>query len=221
MITASAETTVSPSGSSYGAGASLASGFPATGSLSLPSNFLQSLRLGFRQQVFSSDTASSQAAVNMIRDAGYAAGVALFEHFALWLAEEGEADPASVSDERFPWLLEAFLHRQGWGHAELSALSEAVMALDVSEWGETRLDEGPDAPGSASGEPLPGCLVTTGLLSGFFTCLAEAPIAVLEVEAPVAGAGRSRFLLGSADVLEYIWEAMQRGIPYDRAAASA
>ena len=47
-----------------------------------------------------------------------------------------------------------------------------------------------------------------------------APIAVLEVS-PEGEAGRGRFLLGSVDVMDYVWEAMQRGIPYDRAAASA
>jgi hypothetical protein len=63
--------------------------------------------------------------------------------------------------------------------------------------------------------------VSTGLFSGFFGRLAGAPMSVLEVEAAHQGPGRARFLLGSIDVMGYVWEAMERGIPYDRAAASA
>lgn len=121
----------------------------------------------------------------------------------------GEDSPAILSDEQFPWLLEAFLHAQGWGRAELVPLSQAVMALDVSDWSES---------GSPDGY---GRLVTTGLLSGFFGRLADAPISVLDVHAPELAEGRSRFLLGSVDVLDYVWEAMGRGIPYEHAAASA
>jgi hypothetical protein len=91
---------------------------------------------------------------------------------------------------------------------ELRPLSDAVIALDVSEWGEAI-----DADG--------GCLVTTGLFAGFFGRLADSPISVLEVDVARQGPGRSRFLLGSVDVMGYVWEAMERGIPYDRAAASA
>ncbi|BAH37831.1 MAG TPA: hypothetical protein DGD08_05260 [Gemmatimonas aurantiaca] len=148
------------------------------------------------------------ASIDAIRDAGYAAGQALFDHFATWLQEQGEAPAADLADERFPWLLEAFLHQQGWGRAELVPLSEAVMALDVSDWSE-------------AGELEGGCLITTGLFAGFFGRLAAAPISVLEVAPPDMAPGRSRFLLGSVDVLEYVWEAMERGIPYERAAASA
>ena len=70
-------------------------------------------------------------------------------------------------------------------------------------------------------ESAGGCLVSTGLFAGFFGRLADAPISVLEVDAAHQGPGRARFLLGSIDVMGYVWEAMERGIPYDRAAASA
>lgn len=146
-----------------------------------------------------------------VRDAGFVAGQALFEHFGSWLADQGEASPTQLSDERFPWLLQAFFHGLGWGQVDLVPLSEAVMALDTSEWGEAS-----DVAGSAS-----GCLVSTGIFAGFFGRLADAPIAVLEVEPEVPAPGRCRFLLGSIDVMDYVWEAMERGIPYERAAASA
>jgi hypothetical protein len=51
--------------------------------------------------------------------------------------------------------------------------------------------------------------------------LADAPISVLEVTPDSAAEGQCRFLLGSIDVLNYVWEAMERGIPFERAATSA
>lgn len=163
---------------------------------------------GLRQSTLATTPGATVLPVDAIRDAGFAAGRALYDHFAAWLAEQGEAHPDRLSDERFPWLLEAYFHGIGWGRVELQSLSEAVMALDVSEWGEPT-----ESPG--------GCLVSTGLFAGFFGRLADAPISVLEVDAAPAGRGRARFLLGSIDVMGYVWEAMERGIPYDRAAASA
>ncbi|MCO4100075.1 hypothetical protein [Gemmatimonas sp.] len=172
--------------------------------VALPVEFFTGLRLS----ALAASGPTAVLPVDAIRDAGYAAGAALYGHFANWLAEQGEAHPDKLSDERFPWLLEAFFHGIGWGRVELRPLSDAVMALDVSEWGEAT-----DAAG--------GCLVTTGLFAGFFGRLAEAPISVLEVDGAQQGPGRSRFLLGSVDVMGYVWEAMERGIAYDRAAASA
>lgn len=163
---------------------------------------------GLRQSALAANAGATALPVDAIRDAGYAAGKALYDHFAGWLAEQGETHPDRLSDERFPWLLEAYFHGLGWGRVELQALSEAVMALDVSDWGEAA-----DAAG--------GCLVSTGLFAGFFGRLAGAPVSVLEVDPAHVGPGRSRFLLGSVDVMAYVWEAMERGIPYDRAAASA
>lgn len=86
------------------------------------------------------------------------------------------------------------------------------MAIDAPEWCEAE-------PGGE--RELPGCHVSTGLFAGFFGRLADAPLAVLEVECVSSGQARCRFLLGSLDVLQYVHEAMGRGIPYDRAASSA
>lgn len=172
--------------------------------LSVPVEFFDQLR----RAVLAAPGESAALSIDAVRDAGYAAGQALYDHFASWLAEQGEAAPAELADERFPWLLEAFFHATGWGRVELHDLGEAVMALDVHEWGDA---------GGAPG----GCLVSTGLFAGFFGRLAEAPIAVLEVDALDARPASARFLLGSVDVMGYVWEQVERGVPYDRAAAEA
>ena len=172
--------------------------------LTVPVEFFDQLR----RAVLDVPADRSALAVDAVRDAGYAAGQALYDHFAVWLAEQGEAAPAELADARFPWLLQAFFQATGWGRVELHDLSEAVVALDASDWGE---------PGDTAG----GSLVSTGLFAGFFGRLADAPIAVLEVDAAHAAPGSCRFLLGSVDVMGYVWERMERGVPYDRAAASA
>jgi hypothetical protein len=172
--------------------------------VALPVEFFAGLRLS----ALAASGPPAVLQVDAIRDAGYAAGAALYDHFANWLAEQGELPPDKLSDERFPGMLEAFFHGMGWGRMELRPLSNAVMALDVSEWSEAT-----DSAG--------GCLVTTGVFAGFFGRLADAPISVLEVDGVREGPGRSRFLLGSVDVMGYVWEAMERGISYDHAAASA
>ncbi|MEN9508335.1 MAG: hypothetical protein RLZZ621_898 [Gemmatimonadota bacterium] len=144
--------------------------------------------------------------IDAVRDAGYAAGLAMYEQFASWLTEQGEAAPGDLSDERFAPLAEAFFHINGWGRIELAQLSDAVVVIDAFDWTE-------------AGIPSGHCLVTTGLFAGFFGCLADAPIAVLEVEGN-AVPGHCRFLLGSVDVLDHVWAAMGRGVPYDEAAAA-
>jgi predicted hydrocarbon binding protein len=147
-------------------------------------------------------------AIDAVRDAGYRAGQALFEAFADWTLDRGEPDPDALPHDRFVTLSSEFFAELGWGELTFTSLGDAVIALDAEAWSEA------DGGGS-------GCMVSTGLFAGFFGQLADAPVAVLEVECRDGGCDRCRFLLGSIDVLGYVYEAMERGIPYDRAAASA
>jgi hypothetical protein len=50
--------------------------------------------------------------------------------------------------------------------------------------------------------------------------VAEQPLAVMEVECRAAGAPRCRFLLGSADVMQQVWEGMADGRPYEELLAA-
>ncbi len=152
------------------------------------------------------------ATVSALRDAGFAAGVALYDRFTDWLDERGEGAPAFLTDEEFGPLMGEFLSVVGWGALRVESVSEAVMALDTEDWAEA-------TDGAATNAP--SCHVGTGLLAGFFGRVADAPLAVLEVECRSAGASRCRFLIGSVDVLQYVYEAMERGVPYERAATSA
>lgn len=175
--------------------------FAGTRTVAVPVGFFTALRSVV-------EAPGSTVSVDAIRDAGYHAGQALFDAFTSWLESRGESAPESLDDGRFPSLVSGFFDEMGWGQLHISNLSDAVVAIDSADWAEAESD------GS-------GCHVSTGLFAGFFGKLADAPIAVLEVECRGTGADRCRFLLGSVDVLGYVHEAMGRGIPYDRAAASA
>lgn len=175
--------------------------FIGTRTVAMPVDFFTALRKAV-------ESPARAMSVDAIRDAGYHAGQALFDAFTAWLGARGELTPDSLDDVRFPELASAFFEEMGWGQLHVSQLSDAVVALDSTDWAEA------DADGS-------GCHVSTGLFAGFFGRLADAPIAVLEVECRAVGDERCRFLLGSVDVLGYVHEAMGRGIAYDRAAASA
>ncbi len=170
-------------------------------SVAVPVDFFTALRRAV-------ESPASAVSVESVRDAGYHAGQALFDDFASWLADRGESTPESLDDERFAALASAFFEAVGWGQVHFTTLSDAVLALDSYDWAEAEGDGG-------------NCHVSTGLFAGFFGRLANAPIAVLEVQCRSADDARCRFLLGSIDVLGYVHEAMGRGIPYDRASASA
>jgi predicted hydrocarbon binding protein len=173
-----------------------------TRSVSVPAEFFGALR---------ASAARHDDTVTALRDAGYAAGVALYDSFGHWLEERGEALAELLPEDRFGGLMAEFLTISGWGGLEVVPLSEAVVALDAYDWAEV----------TERDATSPMCHAGTGLLAGFFGRVAEAPLAVLEVECRSMGHERCRFLIGSVDVLQYVYEAMERGVPYDRAASSA
>ena len=171
--------------------------------VAVPAEFFAALRLPAGL-----DTASVEA----LRDAGYTAGAGLCDSFGQWLEARGEVPAEFLPDDRFGALLGEFLAAAGWGTVRVSPLSEAVMAIDTTEWAEAE---------PSAGAAAPCCHVGTGLLAGFLGKVADAPLSVLEVECRSAGAARCRFLVGSVDVMQYVFEAMARGVPYETAAASA
>jgi hypothetical protein len=59
------------------------------------------------------------------------------------------------------------------------------------------------------------------MFADFFGRVADAPLAVMEVECRSTGAERCRFLLGSAEVMQAVYEGMSQGIGYDEAVAGA
>ena len=174
--------------------------FLTTRTAAVPVEFFAALRTAFT---------GGDGGVDGLRDAGFQAGQAMFDVMAAWLADRGERSPDLLSDERFGQLASDFFDQHGWGEFELTNLSDAVVAIDAPNWIEAEMTD------------TMGCQVSTGMFAGFFGRIADAPLAVMEVECRARGDDRCRFLVSSVDVLAYVHEAMSRGIPYDRAAASA
>jgi predicted hydrocarbon binding protein len=152
------------------------------------------------------------AAAGYLQEAGYAGGGALFEAFRGWLASRGAGTPESLSLDAFQEHAADFFRETGWGSLTVGALHGTVATLDSSNWGEAM-------PGSALEHP--GCHLSAGMFADFFGRVADAPLAVMEVECRSSGAERCRFLVGSTDVMLQVYDEMSRGASYDAAVSAA
>jgi len=179
-------------------------------SIDLPGNALVALTreslLAIRDAMFR-DIGPNAAAV--LQDAGYAGGPALFDAFSQWLASRGGPAPEALAAAEFGSRATEFFREAGWGSVQLGAL-ESVATIDSGDWAE-----------SDPGHPLefPGCYYTSGVLADFFTRLAGEPLSVMEVECRSMGGDRCRFLVGSGETMQHVYEAMGQGVSYEAAVA--
>ena len=150
------------------------------------------------------------AAAAWLQEAGYAGGDTVFESFRLWLRAQGKASPDELELAEFQHRASLYFRELGWGTVTVTALNDAVIAVDSSDWHEADPDSQLDHP---------ACHFTTGMFADFFGRLSDAPLAVLEVECRSMGGPRCRFLLGSSDVLQFLFQEMERGASYEDAAA--
>ena len=152
------------------------------------------------------------AAAGWFQEAGYAGGGALFEAFRGWLDRRDAGAPEALPLDEFQELAGEFFRETGWGSLTVGTLHDAVATLDSPDWGEA-------SPGA--GMEYPCCHLSAGMLADFFGRVADAPLAVMEVECRSTGADRCRFLLGSAEVMQAVYEGMSQGQRYDDAVAAA
>ncbi len=145
-------------------------------------------------------------AASYLQDAGYAGGSALYSAFAKWTAARGLPTPPKLSAKEFEARAGEFFAELGWGTLSVSPLHDSVLTLDSWNWAESD---------PASAMEYPGCYLTSGLLADFFGRVAGTPLAVMEVECRSMGSQRCRFLLGSAETMQYVYNGMTTGIPYD------
>lgn len=148
------------------------------------------------------------AAAGYFQEAGYAGGAALFEAFRGWLQSRGSGAPESLPVERFQELAAQFFREAGWGSITVGSLHDAVATIDSADWGES-------SPGT--GLEHPSCHLSSGMFADFFGRVADAPLAVMEVECRSTGGDRCRFLLGSTEVMQQVYDAMSRGEGYEAA----
>lgn len=148
------------------------------------------------------DTAGAQ----VLQEAGYAAGDGLYRAFAAWLPTvAGVDDPGEVAASRLPDLVGRFFASLGWGGVTVTQLADAVVAVDSADWAEAQ---------GGAGLPYPSCAFTSGVLADFFTRLADAPLATMEVECRSRGDARCRWLLGAPESLTALYDHMAQGADY-------
>jgi uncharacterized protein len=172
-----------------------------SGMLALTRDTLTALRAALMR-----DTGA--AAAGYLQEAGYAGGQALFDAFRGWLATRGKGTPESMSVDAFQREATDFFRNAGWGSLALGTLEDAVATLDSKDWGEAD---------PSVGAELPSCHVSAGMFADFFGRLADAPLAVMEVECRSRGDERCRFLLGSTEVMQRVYEGMAGGEEYANA----
>jgi predicted hydrocarbon binding protein len=141
-----------------------------------------------------------------LQEAGYAAGDELYDGFTGWVAARtGVHDPADLDARHLSDLLAEYFRGLGWGHLRLERLGSGSLTLDSDDWAEAD----PDANAYA-----PACHVTAGLLAGFLGRLAEQNVAVMEIECRSRNDQRCRFLAGSPEMLQAVYDAVSAGRDY-------
>lgn len=141
-----------------------------------------------------------------LQEAGYAGGNALHQAFARWCSTRGLPAPDALAAPDFERHSAEFFQELGWGGMSVTNLGDSVLMLDSKDWAEAD---------PASAMEYPGCYLTSGLLADFFGRVANAPLAVMEVECRSMGSQRCRFLLGSAETMQYVYDGMTTGISYE------
>lgn len=148
-----------------------------------------------------------QSAV-LLREIGFATGEALHGAFVDWCREHyGVERPEDLDLDYLGEALSGFFRDSGWGELAMSDLAPNVVALDMPAWAEAE----------PRGAAYPSCHFSSGMLADFFTRLGGAQAAVMEVECRCRGDARCRFLLGSPEMLTYVYERMAAGMPYEKA----
>jgi predicted hydrocarbon binding protein len=151
-------------------------------------------------------TLRDRAGAPALQEAGYAAGEATYHAFAAWLPQvAGVERPGDLAAPRLAEVLSQFFGLLGWGAVAVTPLGGAAVAMDAAGWAEAV----PDA-----GLELPSCFFTTGLLADFMGRLAEASLAVMEVECRSKGDARCRWLVGAPETLGSLYEHLTQGDDY-------
>jgi predicted hydrocarbon binding protein len=142
----------------------------------------------------------------VMQEAGFAAGDELYDAFTGWLAERtGVTDPANLDARHLSRMLGDFFRGLGWGALSVERLGPGSLAVDSTDWAEADPQAGAFAP---------SCHVTAGLLAGFLGRLADQDVAVLEIECRSRQDERCRFLAGSPQALQAVYEAVSAGQDY-------
>lgn len=152
--------------------------------------------------------AGANTAADILQDAGFATGEALFDHWRNQMAAHTGLDDSGRLDMRwFGPLFDEVCVELGWGSLTVTPLAERAVLLEGGEWAEA-------LPGSSE---HPSCHFSCGLFAAFLTAQAGAPMSVLEVECLSRGDSACRFLAGSTATLATVYDVLAAGRPWREA----
>lgn len=157
--------------------------------LALPSAALGALRRALIAEL------GAERAAAVLRQAGHAAGDALFQSL-----KGGEQLTQLASDDFWRRFNQLFSGR-GWGSISHVPLHPGVGVLESADWGEA----------DAASARRPSCFFSTGVLANLLGQVAGGDVAVLEVECRSRGDEKCRFLFGSPDALQAVYDRMVAG----------
>lgn len=160
----------------------------------MPAASLAALRRSLTEQL------GPDAAAAALQSAGHAVGDAF--HALLLQNVDGGGDLGTLPEQEFWRRLGELLATRGWGQLRFEEAHEGVGAIIATGWCEA------DADGSGD---RPTCFVSTGLLSNLLGHVAGSDVGVFEVECRSRGDAHCRFLFGSAESLEAVYESMMSG----------
>lgn len=144
----------------------------------------------------------------VLQEAGFSSGEQVYDAFRLWLSENASVGkPEDLDAEYLGEMLSRFFSEHGWGTLEIERIGPAALAIDAMDWVENARSETEDLTG-------PVCHFSTGLFAALFGRLGEDVVAVMEVEPPEEGSEKCRFLLGSPETLQAVFDAMSQGADY-------
>ena len=144
-----------------------------------------------------------------LQETGYSTGDELYAHLLKWLPTyAGVSDPSELDATVLGEVLSEFFQALGWGSLKVERLGNAGLTIDSTDWAEA-------VPGTNAASPY--CFYTSGLLSSILGKLAGADVAVMEVECRSCNDARCRFLAGSPETLQAVFEAMTAGKDYRQA----
>ena len=151
---------------------------------------------------------ASEHAVSILQDAGFAAGVGVYQAFCAWLPDHaGVARPEDLDAMQLGGALTEFFQASGWGAVAVGPVGRAALALDSPDWAESE-------PGTAESVM---CFFSSGMLADFLGRLSGEPVAVMEVECRSKNDARCRFLSASPETLNAVYEEMSAGRSYEDA----
>jgi predicted hydrocarbon binding protein len=146
-------------------------------------------------------------AAEYLQEAGFAAGAQVYESFLRWLPGfTGVDDPADLDSATLGEVLSAFFENLGWGTLSIEQAGEGALVMTAPNWAEAE-------PGGSS--PQPSCYVSSGILTDFLGRLSSMPVAVMEVECRTRSDAFCRFVAGSPQTLESVFNALADGASYE------